>query len=149
MRLEYSVWGKGLVRDDAGMLDRLWRVLKELRLYSIEEGESWRLSSRIHWTTLCAPAEQAQDWQPLSQIGTRSSLENRTEPALQPRGWHSYFCSSKYSTAESKYSSHMKRRKLYSGSNIAKLHYNKSAAWCPKQMLPHNIAWFRKTHDGI
>lgn len=35
--------------------------------------------------TLCALSEQTQDWQALSQTGARSSLDNRPEPARQPR----------------------------------------------------------------
>lgn len=55
-----------------------------------------------------------------------SGEQNRASTAA--KGMTFLFCSSKYSTAESNYSSHMKGRKLHSGSNIAKLHYNKLAA---------------------
>lgn len=130
------------MRDDAGKLDRLWRVLKELRLYSIE-GESLKVFTQTTLDdSLCS-----------SKMGPELAISLRWAPEIlwttgqsqhAAKGSHSYFCSSIYSSAESNYSSHIKRRKLYSGSNIARLHYNQWTAWSPRHMLPHNIVLIQK-----
>lgn len=72
------------MRDDAGKLDRQGRVSKELRLYSIEERGSLKaFKQTILDNSLCS--SRMGPGLATSKIGTRSSLDNGTEPALQPR----------------------------------------------------------------